>query len=117
MNSVGDIRSSSNKRIVESPDDFYRQMHQSKMISSSPVRSPPTLSPFLRSINFTTGLYYRRISSTQISPSATHESDDDGYDSLASSNRTLSFSSSSSSVSSDFGEYSIDHQYENSSTG
>ncbi len=75
-------------------------------------RSITNLSPFVRSMNVTTGLNIRRTSNctkTQIS-FATNESDDDGYGSLGSGNLTLS--RSSSSIFSDLCEYS-DHQYEN----
>ncbi|CAF1176127.1 unnamed protein product [Rotaria sordida] len=124
-------RSSSNKISFESPDNFYRKQSLSEMTLSPSVpvyrRHSATsitqkilplssLNPFLRSINFTTGFHYHQrpiCTKTQISCS-TNESDDDGYGSLISSNRTLS-RSASSCITSDFYECSIDHQFESNS--
>jgi len=86
-----------NKTILELSDDFNHQ-------------NITTLNP---SINLTTNLNFHQTSictKTQIS-CTTNESDDDGYGSLESSHRTLS--RSSSSISSDLCEHSLDHQYEN----
>ncbi|CAF2542841.1 unnamed protein product [Rotaria sp. Silwood2] len=125
-------RSPSNKTSFESPDNFYREQSRSTettLSSSVPayrrhsatsithtIRPLSSLNPFIRSINFTTGLHYRQppiCAKSQISCS-TIESDDDGYGSLISSNYTLS-RSASSCVTSDFYECSTDHQFENNS--
>jgi predicted small lipoprotein YifL len=91
----------------------FNHFHDNREIIHS---SSSSLSPFLRSVHFTTGVHFHRIpicTKTQIS-CTTNESDDDGYASVESSNRTLS--RSSSSISSDFNECSSDHQHENSSS-
>jgi hypothetical protein len=110
--SVVVIRSLSNKTSFDSPDDFYRQMHESVASSDSPnmfhrrhSSTPETstvgnssFSSVLPSlINFADSHQFSPVpacTKTQISCS-TNESDDDGYGSLSSSNRTLSISSSS----------------------
>jgi hypothetical protein len=77
----------------------------------------PSLNPFLRSIHVSTGVHLHRslvYTKTQMS-CITNESDDDGYGSLESTNRTVS--RSSSPVSSDFYECPSDHQYENNFSG
>ncbi|UJR35506.1 hypothetical protein I4U23_028260 [Adineta vaga] len=110
--SVVVIRSLSNKTSFESPDDFYQQMHQSAMTTSmSPFHrrhssTPESNDPQFRGTNTCTR--------TQLSCSTT-ESDDDGYCSLSSSNRTLS--SSSLSVSSELFESINDQQREDNVNG
>ncbi|UJR10432.1 hypothetical protein I4U23_014636 [Adineta vaga] len=93
----------------ELPGNFHQLMGESEVKLSSPIipcrrnsasngHSSPILSPYLQSNHFTTGVHFRRLSittKTQLSLSA-NESDDDGYESLESSHRTLSQSSSSS---------------------
>ncbi|CAF0818483.1 unnamed protein product [Rotaria sordida] len=91
--SVVVIRSLSNKTTFESSDDFYRQMYQSELPSA-----PSKLLQRRMSSSSESNRHQYRVTSistkTQLSCS-TNESDDDGYSSLASSNRTLSISSSS----------------------
>ncbi|CAF0848553.1 unnamed protein product [Adineta ricciae] len=104
----------------DTSDDFYQQVTESEMTSSSPISSSrrhsssngyvsPIFSPCIHSTHFTTGVQFRRLSTstkTQISCS-TNESEDDGYGSLGSSYRTLS-QSSSVSVYSDVYDNSFD---------
>ncbi|CAF1121290.1 unnamed protein product [Adineta steineri] len=110
--SVVVIRSLSNKTTFDSPDDFYRQMHQSTMTVSSPPlhrRHSSTPDP-----NAPQTLRSPVCTRSQLSCSTT-ESDDDGYGSLSSSNRTLS--SSSLSVSSESFESTLDQQHEENILG
>ncbi|CAF4549219.1 unnamed protein product [Rotaria sp. Silwood1] len=112
--SVVFIRSLSNKTSFETPDDFYRQMHQSD------VQSTAFSKLFQRRMNSSpeSNRHQFRLTSvctkTQLSCS-TNESDDDGYSSLSSSNRALSISSSS--LASEQFESTIDQQREENFLG
>ncbi|CAF1283232.1 unnamed protein product [Adineta ricciae] len=110
--SVVVIRSLSNKTSFDSPDEFYKQMHQSEMMTSmSPFRRRRSSTP---EPNMTQFRSTTACTKSQISCS-TNESDDDGYGSLSSSNRTLS--SSSLSVSSELFEATSEQQREDNVTG
>ncbi|CAF2380997.1 unnamed protein product [Rotaria sp. Silwood2] len=111
--SVVVIRSLSNKIPFESPDDFYRQMRQ--------LEAPSTPSKlFQRRMNSSpeSNRHQFHLTSvctkTQLSCS-TNESDDDGYNSLSSSNPALSISSSS--LTSELFEPTIDQQREENCLG
>jgi hypothetical protein len=133
--SVVVIRSLSNKTMFDTPDEFYRQMNQSDVISlsspsvhSSCANSPesgtiPTINHRRNSSQSSMFVclvadYARSVpdKSTEIHGSiSTNESDDDGYGSLSSSNRTLSFSSLS--ISSELFESTIDHTRDDNTQG
>jgi len=99
--SVVVIRSLSNKTSFDTPDEFYQQMRHENMTPLSPLsldtsRSSTDLGSMNEAFKPVPVCEKRQISCS------TNETEDDGYGSLSSSNRTLSISSSS--LSSDFVE-------------
>lgn len=92
--SVVYIRSLSNKTAFRSPDEFYKQLNRNEMTSSSPIDCPVENN----SISEPTNLQFQAApvdTKQQISCSTNESDNDDGYGSLASSNRTLSISTTS----------------------